>query len=95
MTHPHGRRFYGRMRLNPALLHSRCSVAECAADYWVVETGFAVPLGEKARSKEAKGLGFVGRQTCAAPPSANTSLPVMKLLSSEARKSATAAVSLG
>ena len=34
-------------------------------------------------------------QTCAMPPSTNTSLPVMKPLSSEARKSATAAVSSG
>jgi len=34
-------------------------------------------------------------QTWAMPPSTKTSLPVMKLLSSDARKSATAAVSLG
>jgi hypothetical protein len=34
-------------------------------------------------------------QTCAAPPSTKTSAPVMKLLSSLARKSATAAVSSG
>jgi hypothetical protein len=34
-------------------------------------------------------------QTCAKPPSTNTSLPVIKLLSSEARNKATAAVSSG
>jgi hypothetical protein len=34
-------------------------------------------------------------QTCARPPSTNTSLPVIKLLSSEARNKATAAVSSG
>ncbi len=34
-------------------------------------------------------------QTCARPPSTNTSLAVMKLLSSEARNKATAAVSSG
>src|SRR5260370_6608415 len=34
-------------------------------------------------------------QTCARPPSTNTSLPVIKLLSSEARNNATAAVSAG
>src|SRR6478735_5397497 len=35
------------------------------------------------------------RQTCASPPSTNSSLPVMKLLASEARKATVAAISLG
>jgi hypothetical protein len=37
-------------------------------------------------------VGVLVVQTWATPPSTDTSLPVMKLLSSEARKAATAAI---
>jgi hypothetical protein len=37
----------------------------------------------------------MGRQSCARPPSTATSLAVMKLLSGDARKAATAPISAG
>jgi hypothetical protein len=63
----------------------------------------ALLLGPRQMPNESSGFQAVAtlvaqttpRQTCAIPPSTKTSLPVMKLLSSEARKSATAAVSSG